>query len=389
MATDRGISTAVDVSLALLLVSASVLLVGYHVAERETSDPTAGHQSHGAQVQGEFGPGSADRTTATLGTSTISVSYDVGAVTDEDAFSDPAVTTEQSYARTDHGSPLGMLADAAVASHQLDGEPVLAYADAYEEAIDWAIRHSLLGPDHSFYVVASWEPYDGAAINGTVTAGERPPETADVSSTTTTVDSGLPAVDEDRLAEEWADADEDWWRELVDDVIDELPNGNGDEEDPALGDSDGPDDPAYAAAGVVIGEAIVEGFFPPVESQHALESQGIDRALTLYHYESMVEAVGDYSFRSADTHPPLVRSAADAEDANRRVLYGQEGGYDVTDADALAEWIAADLPQAFEETFDAIDDEFDGDQREEAKLEAVVESLSNDEVTITIQTWED
>lgn len=382
--SDRGVSTVADVTLALLLLTASVLLVGstltddrsdMRVSDRDGSGPIVTDSEHDAP--------SADHTTETLSESTITVTYSLEDIRNEDEFSEPVVTDATTYTRTDHGSPLGLLADAALANHQLDGEPVLAYGDTYEEAIDWAIRQNLLGAERNFYIIAEWEPYEGAAINGTATAGERPPATADVSSTTTTVPSGFAAVDEEELETNWMNAD-DWWDEWIDDLAAILPDIDDSSDVPGL---TGADNKSYAAAGTVIGAEIVNGFFPPEPSQYALEDQGIDRELKVYHYNSMVGTIGDFSFRSADTHRPLTRSAARAEEANRKVLVGQDGGYDFTDADALAAWIAADIPRAFETEFEAIDEACDGEERNERKVATVIEALSNDDVTITVQTW--
>ncbi|MFC4541500.1 hypothetical protein ACFO5R_06125 [Halosolutus amylolyticus] len=382
--SDRGVSTVVDVAMALLLVSASVMIVGLYLDDAG-DDTTIRETDGGASVVAtdEHDAQSAAHTTETLSESTITVTYSLEGVRDAGDFSEPVVTDATTYTRTDHGSPLGLLADAAIANHQIGGEPVLAYGEEYEEAVDWAIRHNLLGAERNFYIVAEWEPYEGAAINGTATAGERPPPTADVSSTTTTVSSGFPEVDGEELESNWMDAD-DWWDDWIDEMADFLPGVDDSSDVPGL---KGSDNKSYAAAGTVIGEPIVEGLFPPEESQYALEDQGIDRELKVYHYQSTVDAIGDFSFRSPDTHPPLVRSEARAEEANHKVLIGQDGGYDVTDADALAAWIAADIPRAFEDEFADIDAEYDGEERDRKRAEAVVEALSNDDVTITVQTW--
>ncbi|WP_328821370.1 DUF7284 family protein [Natronorubrum halalkaliphilum] len=375
---DRGVSTVVDVALALLLITASVMIVGY--ALTETSDGGAGdHTDQIVPNDDEFGDRSATQTTEVLAESTIAVTYSLEDVRDEDEFSEPVITNAHTYTRTDHGSPLGLLADAALTNHRIGGDPVLAYGQEYEEAVDWAIRHNLLGAERNFYVVAEWEPYDGAGINGTATAGERPPADADISSTSTTVSSGFSAIDDDELEESWLDAD-DWW----DETISGFPGVDDSADLPGLA---GSDNKSYAAAGTVIGETIVEGLFPPEPSQYALEDQGIERALKVYHYNSMVETIGDFSFRSADTHPPLVRSKARAEAANHNVLVGQDGGYDFTDADGLAAWIAADIPDAFEEEFAEIDENYDGEERDERKVETVIAALANDDVTVTVQTW--
>ncbi|SIR59608.1 DUF7284 family protein [Natronorubrum thiooxidans] len=387
-ASERGVSTVVDVTLALLLISASVLILGTYLAtvpDEQARSATDHDSTVTAASHGDIDGLSATRTTEVLSTSTVTVTYSLEDVREQDTFSEPVIINEQTYTRTDHGSALGLLADAAVTNHRIDGEPVLAYGEEYEDAVDWAIRQALLGTDREFYIVAEWEPYDGAGINGTATAGERPPPTADVSSTTTMVSSGFSAVDADELEKNWLAAD-DWWDDWIDDVADDHPEIDDSSDVPRL---KGTDNKSYAAAGTVIGDEIVDGLFPPKSSQYALEDQGIRRALKVYHYQSMVETIGDFSFRSAETHRPLARSNARAEAANHKVLVGQDGGYDVTDADALAAWIAADIPRAFAEEFDAIDDHYDDDERDEQKAETVADAVAIEDVTITIQIWDE
>ena len=383
---DRGVSTVIDVGMALLFITASVLVLGVYLDDG-TGDPARETGADATVVghSGEHDGLSAARATEVLSESTISVTYSVEDVRteDDDLFDEPVIADANTYTRTDHGSPIGLLADAALANHRIDGEPVLAYGDEYEAAVDWAIRENLLGAERNFYVIAEWEPYDGARINGTATAGERPPPNADVSSTTTTVPSGFEPVDADELESNWLDA-EDWWDGWIDDMADHWADVDDSSDVPGL---TGSDNKSYAAAGTAIGETVVDGFFPPASSQYALENQGIDRELKVYHYRSMVETVGDFSFRSPDTHPPLVRHKASTVAANRKVLHGQEGGYDITDADALAAWIGADIPRAFSEEFAEIDEAYDGEEHDRRKLETVVEALSTEDVTITIQTW--
>ncbi len=355
---DRAISTVMDVALALLFITASIMIVGTYLGTVADSGDELDAETPIAAT-GDHEPQSATQLTESLSESTITTEYNVSDVRDESQFSEPVITDNTTYIRTDHGTPLRLLADAAIVNYRIDGDRVLVYGEEFEDAVDWSIRHTLLGTEQRFYLTATWEPYEGSALNGTATAGERPPATADVSSTTTTVESGMETVNQTALEAQWVNASADG----------------------------GSDADAYAAAGDTIGAVVVEGLFPPEQSQYALEDQGIDRELTVYQYKSTVDTIGDFSFRSADTHPPLVRSEAHAEAANQKVRVGQEGGYDITDADALAAWIADDIPQAFDEEFDAIDETYDGEDRDRAKAEVVSESLSPESVTITVQTW--
>lgn len=373
--------------MALLLVTASVAILGYAMADTGGSEVgTSGSESESTVVTDAHDDGdhpTAEHATEVLAESTISVTYDLESIRDDPRFADPVVTDETTFERTDHGSPLGLLATAAVTNRQLDGEQLLAYGDDYEDAVDWAIRQSLLGTESNVYVVAEWKPYDDAAINGTATAGERPPADADVSSTTTTVPSGLDPVDEDELEAGWLEADA-WWDDWVAETVEILPNVENVSDVPGLAD---PDDRSYAAAGTEIGEPIVDALFPPEPTQYALEDQGIQRELALYHYQTTVDAVGEFSFRDPDRQSPLARTEARAERANHRVLVGQDGGFEFTDSDGLATWLGADLQRVFDDEFAAIDEQYDGDQRDRRMVATVLETLSTEDVTITVQTW--
>ncbi|SDK90268.1 DUF7284 family protein [Natronorubrum texcoconense] len=318
--------------MALLLVSASVLLLGayLHAADDDRDETRP------------------DRTVETLAAVTLSVEYDLGAA-------DPVDERDGNYTRTDFGSATGLLADAAVTNLHIDGDQILPYADDFEDAVDASTKSALLGANHEFYVVAEWEPYNGAAINGTATAGERPPPDEDVSSRTITASSDLPAVDEADL-------------------------------------SVGSDDDALEVAGAAIGAAIIEGYLPADSVQRTLESQGLSRELTVYHYERLVAPL-EYEFgeeTNADDERPLNRSDADALEANERVLYGSDGESESdSEARGLADWIANDLETAFADELEAIDEDSDDDaEREEAVAALLAEEVSTDDVTITVQTWQ-
>ncbi len=318
--------------MALLLVSASVLLLGayLHAADDDRDETRP------------------DRTVETLAAVTLSVEYDLEGV-------DPVDERDGNDTRTDYGSATGLLADAAVANLHIDGVQILPYADDFEDGVDASTSSALLGANREFYVVTEWKPYAGAAINGTATVGERPPPDEDVSSRTITASSDLPAVDEADLSVE-------------------------------------SDDDALETAGAAIGAAIIEGYLPPESAQRTLESQGLSRELTVYHYERLVAPL-PYEFggeTNADDGRPLNRSEADALEANERVLYGSdsesESDFGVS---GLADWIASDLETAFADELEAIDEEFDGDaEREEAVAALLAEEVSTDDVTITVQTWQ-
>ncbi|WP_241429959.1 DUF7284 family protein [Natrinema thermotolerans] len=349
MRSDRAVSTVMDVTMALLLVSASVLLLGTHLYGT-TPDPDGDR---------------ADHTAAVLGATTISVQYSL-------ADADPVAERPGEYHRTEYGSATGLLADAAVANARIDGTPIRPTGDEFEAAVDAAIGSALIGSDREFYAVAEWEPYENASINGTATAGERPPPTADVSSVTLTASSGLPAVDADEIERASLEGGTDWNDRL------------GDRTD-LVADSDSA---GFEAAGMVLGDAIVRGYFPPEETQLALESQGLSHDLAVFQYERMVAPL-EYEFSGTTNpahHGPLKREKADALEANAQVRRGIADA-DRFGRDGLGEWLAEDLQDAFAEEIATIDDEYSGAARDERIAALLADEVSTADVTITIQTW--
>jgi len=153
----RGISTVLDASVCLLLVSASALaLVG---VPSEDADPDA-----------------ADEAAETLASSTARVTYG------DDT---PVV----------HDTLAGLLAAAAVRHAALGGSqlvPDAGFERAAAERVGRALRRA--ETDHRVQAVARWEPVPGAPLDGRVVAGADPPPDADVHAAAFSVPSGLPDV---------------------------------------------------------------------------------------------------------------------------------------------------------------------------------------------------
>ncbi|OAQ51654.1 hypothetical protein HTG_16485 [Natrinema mahii] len=338
-----------DVAMALLLVSASVLLLGTHLYGT-APDPDGDR---------------ADHTAAVLGATTVSVQYSL-------ADADPVAERPGEYHRTEYGSATGLLADAAVANARIDGTPIRPTGDEFEAAVDAAVGSALIGADREFYAVAEWEPYENASINGTATAGERPPPTADVSSVTLTASSGLPAVDGDEIERAYLEGGTEWNDRL------------GDRTD-LVADSDSA---RFEAAGMVLGDAIVRGYFPPEETQLALESQGLSHDLAVFQYQRMVAPL-EYEFTGTTNpahHGPLKREDADALEANAQVRRGLADA-DRFGRDGLGQWLAADLQDALDEEITRIENEHSGAARDERIAALLADETSTADVTITIQTW--
>ncbi|WP_135807293.1 DUF7284 family protein [Halorussus marinus] len=152
----RGISTVLDASVCLLLVSASALaLVGIPADE---SDPDR-----------------ADEAAETLASSTARVSYDDGS-------------------RTAHGTLAGLLAATAVRNATL-GESRLLADTGLARAVTERVERSLGRVEyHRVQVIARWEPFPSASLRGRVAAGPTPPPGVDVHAAAFSVSSGLPSV---------------------------------------------------------------------------------------------------------------------------------------------------------------------------------------------------
>ena len=346
----RAVSTVLDVGLALLVISASVLLIGFYLGIDD--EP----------IERDRG----DRAYQTLSGSTVTITYDVSAenesghaATDSEKFQLPddldSEEVGELYRSTTYGTATGILGEAALTNVAIEGRELYAYGDNVEESTDNAIRSTLIGSEGSIYAVATWQPYEDASIAGTATAGERPPKTRDVSGTTGTLSSSIPAVDSEDLATEF-------YLEQDSDVGSPIDDG-----------ADG-----FDAAGVVVAETIVEGLFPVEGTQYALESTLTQRAVVAYNYRKLAQSV------DVDVDDHVTRTNPNAAAANE-ALVGEVG-----DDDGLGAIIAEDLRSGPIHD-DVVTAWRSGTDRHETegKLEAVFdEHLSTETIEITVQVAE-
>lgn len=275
----RGISTVVDVTFALLLVSASIGVLAVAITDDEPAHD----------------PIQADRTAETLAATTKSVTYSVEPVNGEPEFTNDGYDFE----RSTHGTLTGLLADAAVTNATFpDGGGSTAYApdsltyltkagDDFEVAVDGAVREALTSAGGDAHVVAVWKPYRDSDIGGRVEAGADPPVGADTSTATMTVPSKMPPLDEADIERAFR--------------LDQ-----------------------YSGVSRLIAGAIVEGYFPPTETQLALEGDGLERALTVYRYQRMAKLVDHGGFSTdpsigGSTDRPVSQTQADAATANSQL----------------------------------------------------------------------
>ena len=150
----RAVSTVVDASLCLLLVSASAVTL----AGTPTADPGAGSGS-------ATGPDTADRTAELLATSTGRVTYRAA---------DTNETVADDATKTTHDTLAGLLASATRAD-------VRGTSDEFVRAVTEEINRTLrrhTATDVDVQVTASRVGEE--ANTGRITAGKSPPPTADV-----------------------------------------------------------------------------------------------------------------------------------------------------------------------------------------------------------------
>jgi hypothetical protein len=149
------VSTVLDVSVCLLLVGVAMTTLAVGVPEdgRHSADGT---------------PDAADSSARRLATVTAGV---------------PGPRN-----RTAHGTLAHHLVQAAAANASLDGDSLTNgdYADS-------VAAETTATTDRRVAVAAYWEPYPGAPLRGTTTAGGAPPVDADVAVTRSVVETGIDA----------------------------------------------------------------------------------------------------------------------------------------------------------------------------------------------------
>ncbi len=181
----RGVSTAVDVTLAALVVSGALVVL-------VTVDPV---------VPADHGTDNADESAELLGATTASVNYtlapgarhaDVEGYVNVDERSGP------NFYRRAHGSVAGLLARATVRDASLSGDgewrELTRTHEDFERGVREVVRETLVGTGADVQVRATWRPYRGAPLAGGVTVGEAPPPGVTVHAATTRVSAPVPAA---------------------------------------------------------------------------------------------------------------------------------------------------------------------------------------------------
>ena len=165
-------STGLDAVLCLLLISGAVVTV-------TTAAP---HEP--------AGEGRAADVAATLTTTTTSVTHTLTPRTGATGVDVPNRSAR--FERTSHGTLAELLARAAVARTEVDGERLWYARDGFTHVVNRSVR-GVVRPNHTL-ITATWRPYPESSIEGRVVVGSRPPPGRPVHAATVEVSSGLPTT---------------------------------------------------------------------------------------------------------------------------------------------------------------------------------------------------
>lgn len=327
----RGVSTVADVTLAVLLIGAAMaLLVGFVDSGGTNHEP----------METEY-------TTETVLSTTMNTTYYVerAIVDSSDAEDIETVYEETDYEKEDlrrvsHGPVVAQLGDIAVTNVGFEDETFSSRRltrGAYEfrQRLDEKLQTRLVESSFETHVTAVWTPFEGGEgwVRGTAELGQTPPRFEDVSSTTVTVSSDIPAA-----------------RATALDAV------------------DAPDD--FDVVAEIVATAVIEGYFPETESQRALERNGIERDLLVSRYRRMVAILepGSDALRPGESFEEhLARNTANASRAN--------------------EILIAALAARFEQLLEP-EPAKPPDEQPLGNATSAAKRVATGEITVTVRTWE-
>lgn len=162
MMAGRAVSSVLDVTVCLLLVSASAVTL--------THAPTTPDREQ---------PGRADAVLELLTTSTVRIDYASSPSRPDDASN-----------LTAHGTLAGLLAAGTVANATAHGEPIAPSTTGYRRAVAASVRRATARQDVRVQVLVRWRPYPGAHVRGRFAVGPSPPPSVDVDAASATVPWG-------------------------------------------------------------------------------------------------------------------------------------------------------------------------------------------------------
>ena len=268
----RAISTVADVSIAILLVVASIAVLAPSLDTPE----------------GDSQPTAAAQTADTLGASTLTLSYQLDAAlesADSDLVGDTDRYSEASLTGTSHAPVLGHLARATLFSLTPGGcrvetpELLPVLGTEFQRTLDERLQAELVDSSFETSVTAIWRPFEGSSFHGSVTVGQQPPPGVDTSLVTMSVPAEFPSIRTEAVA--------------------------------AVERGGGYDTVASIAAG-----GVVEGLFPLPATQRRLEGDGVERELAVLKYLRLTGFVDTDTQDGPSVTDSLSRAAADARALN-------------------------------------------------------------------------
>jgi hypothetical protein len=221
---NRGVSTVVDVALFLLFVgaAAAALVNASHVESPTTDTPAA------------------DRAEL-LATTTETVEY---TVSPREAPAEWIANATARERRTAHGTVAELLAETAVSRAEIGDTRLSNASVGFERAVRNVTARVLADPAWESAVRATWEPYRGGPITGTVRVGDSPPPAVDVHAAVSAVPvSTLNAREQARARD------------------------------------------GYGAVGAVVANAVVATLFPRPQSQRSLDGSYPTARITEERYD--------------------------------------------------------------------------------------------------------
>ncbi|WP_440008820.1 DUF7284 family protein [Halomicrococcus sp. SG-WS-1] len=171
----RAVSTALDATLCLLLVSAAALtLVHADAPDRAAPDP-------------------AESVATTLTTATAQVNYTL------------STADGRRYRRSAHDTVAGLAAACAAGDVAVADAERARRTGGFERALDRKLRRFDVASDRTrrVQVVARWEPYPDASVAGRCVLGPSPPPDADVHAASVTLPSGMAPAENAGRPEGW------------------------------------------------------------------------------------------------------------------------------------------------------------------------------------------
>jgi hypothetical protein len=159
MMGDRALSSTLDVSVCLLLITASAVTLA-------NAPPTTDRES----------TPDADATLEVVATTTAWIDY---SMPDGSRRKGEGVAELTRSNWSAHGTLAGLLAATAISNASIHGQSVRA-GSSFQEAVDERTRQTIRRLGGRMQLLVHWQPYPGSHVRGATAVGRSPPRSADV-----------------------------------------------------------------------------------------------------------------------------------------------------------------------------------------------------------------